>query len=454
MMLLALRNPPTRGVLGLVRTLPFAAAAIVLLGAGVAKAVELHGAGSTFIAPLMDGWINYFDQSQPDIVIRYDAIGSGQGVARFQSGAIDFGATDNYVPAAEAPGRERGTVELPSAAGMIVLAYNLPGLKGRLNLPRDVYVDIFRGKIRTWDDPKIVAANAGLKLPPISIATVVRQDSSGTTYAFTDHLAAISTEWAAKPGVGKTIEWPHVAMLARGNEGVASKIRISQGAIGYIEYSFALRLGLAMAALENKAGKFVAPTPLSGAAALEPSSTADLDTLDKSTLDPTGAKAYPIVTYSWFLFHRSYPKEQGAGAAAFLDFALDEGQSYAPFFGYLPLPAPVAERAKAVVGQVWAANGVQAAAPSPGAPVTDASPAKASAETAPRGSVAPPRSPAPASAYTVGGGETLQAIAMKLYRDPARWRDIVAANPGVDLRHLHAGQVIKLPVAIGADRAP
>ena len=261
-----------------------------MLGAGVAQAVELHGAGSTFIAPLMDGWINYFDQSQPDIVIRYDAIGSGQGVARFASGAIDFGATDNYVPAADAPAGERGTVELPSAAGMIVLAYNLPGLKGRLNLPRDVYVDIFRGKIRTWDDPRIVAANPGLKLPPISIATVVRQDASGTTYAFTDHLAAISAEWAEKPGVGKTIDWPHVAMLARGNEGVASKIRISQGAIGYIEYSFALRLGLAMAALQNKAGKFVAPTPLAGAAALEPSASVDLDKLDRSTLDPAGPK--------------------------------------------------------------------------------------------------------------------------------------------------------------------
>ena len=224
MIMLALRNPPMRGVRGLVRRLSIAVAAF-MLGGGLAQAIELHGAGSTFIAPLMDGWINYFDQSQPDIVIRYDAIGSGQGVARFTSGAIDFGATDNYVPPAEAPGGERGTVELPSAAGMIVLAYNLPGLKGRLNLPRDVYVDIFRGKIRTWDDPRIVAANPGLKLPPISIATVVRQDSSGTTYAFTEHLASIDAEWAAKPGVGKTIEWPHLAMLARGNEGVASKIR-------------------------------------------------------------------------------------------------------------------------------------------------------------------------------------------------------------------------------------
>ena len=448
MMILASRNPPMRGVRDLVRTLSIAVAA-VMLGAGVAQAVELHGAGSTFIAPLMDGWINYFDQSQPDIVIRYDAIGSGQGVARFTSGAIDFGATDNYVPAADAPAGERGTVELPSAAGMIVLAYNLPGLKGRLNLPRDVYVDIFRGKIRTWDDPRIVAANPGLKLPPVSIATVVRQDSSGTTYAFTEHLASIDAEWAAKPGVGKTIEWPHLAMLAKGNEGVASKIRISQGAIGYIEYSFALRLGLAMAALQNKVGKFVAPTPLAGEAALEPSATVDLDKLDRLTLDPAGPKAYPIVTYSWLLFHRAYPKEQAAAATEFLDFALEEGQSYAPFFGYLPLPAPVVERAKAVVAQIRTASGLAAAAPRVEVPAADTAPVKASVETGSRNPVAPARAPAPASVYTVGGGENLQAIAVKVYRDPARWRDIVAANPGVDLRHLHAGQVIKLPVAAG-----
>ncbi len=452
-MMLTLRKFSARRVAALASALCFLAAAFALKPSS-AEAVELHGAGSTFIAPLMDGWISYFENSQPDINIRYDAIGSGKGRASFEAGKVDFAASDNFLPVADVSKVERGVIQLPSAAGMIVLAYNLPGVKGRLKLPRDVYVDMFLGKIRAWDDPRIRAANPNLHLPPISIAIIGRREASGTTYAFTDHLAAVSKEWAAKPGVGLTVEWPHVAMLASGNEGVASRIRIAQGAIGYVEYGFALRLGLPMASLENKDGQFVAPSPLSGAAALVPISNVDLDWLDRATADPTGAKAYPIVTYSWLLFHKTYPKEQAAGVASFLDFALDEGQSYAPFFGYLPLPAPVVERAKAAVAQFRSANEL-AAAPAHEVTVTDGLAAKTSTETGPPLHDAPPASQAPTSTYTVGGNESLQSIALKLYRDAARWRDIAAANRGVDLRRLHAGQVIKLPTSVvGSDRAP
>src|SRR5208283_1046087 len=233
-----------------------------------------------------------------------------------------------------------------------------------------------------------------------------------------------------------------------------SRIRIAQGAIGYVEYGFALRLGLPMAALENKEGQFVAPSPQSGAAALAPTANVELDRLDQASLDPAGAKAYPIVTYTWLLFYRSYPKEQAAAAASFLDFALDEGQSYAPYFGYLPLPAPVVERAKAAVAKFRSSNQL-AAAPAPAVPMTDGSPAKSSAEAGATLRDSPPPSPALAHTYTVGGNESLQSIALKLYRDSARWRDIAAANPGVDLRRLHAGQVIKLPTSVpGSDRAP
>ncbi len=325
--------------------------AATLIEPALAAGVELHGAGSTFVAPLMHGWINYFGNFQSDGTIRYDAVGSGEGISRFLSGSVDFAASDNPLPPAEVKKIDGGIVQVPSTAGMIVLAFNLPGVKGRLKLPQDVYVDIFLGKIRNWNDPRIRAANKDLNFPAVNIAVVGRQDSSGTTYAFTEHLAAVSKSWLAGPGVGKLIEWPHIAMLARGNEGVASKIKISQGAIGYVEYGFALRLGLPMAVLENKAGQFVAPTPLSGAAALTPTMDVGLDALDASTTNPPGLNAYPIVTYSWFLLYPSYPAEKARVLISFLDFALGEGQSYSPYFGYLPLPAPVVDQAKAAVAR-------------------------------------------------------------------------------------------------------
>jgi len=452
-MMLTLRKFPALRIAALASALWLVATAFAFKG-GLAQAVELHGAGSTFVAPLMDGWINYFESSQPDISIRYDAVGSGEGVTRFEAGSVNFAASDNYLTADDVAKVEGGVFQLPSAAGMIVLAYNLPGVKGRLNLPQDVYVDIFLGKIRAWDDPRIQAANPTLHLPPISIAIIGRRDASGTTYALTEHLAAISKEWAAKPGVGRVVEWPHIAMLARGNEGVASRIRIAQGAIGYVEYGFALRLGLSMAALGNKDGQFVAPGPLSGAAALAPASNVALDKLAEATINPPGPKAYPIVTYTWLIFHQTYPKDHAAGVASFLDFVLDEGQSYSPYFGYLPLPAPVVERAKASLAQFRSANEL-AAIPGPEVPATEGAHPKASVDTSASNRDASITSPASARTYTVAGNESLQGIALKLYRDAARWRDIAAANPGVDLRRLRAGQVIKLPASLpGSDRAP
>lgn len=207
---------------------PFAVLAFSLLlaapgGMGTASAadIELRGAGSTFVAPIMEAWASGLNKKRPNVVLRYDAVGSGEGVARFRAGAVDFGASDSCLSVAEAARFARHPVQAPTTAGMIVLACNLPGVRGQLKLPRDVYADIFLGKIQNWDDPRLRAANSDLKLPSKSIAVVSRQDSSGTTYAFTDHLASVSKAWATGPGVGKTVDWPGATMHARGNEGVA-----------------------------------------------------------------------------------------------------------------------------------------------------------------------------------------------------------------------------------------
>jgi len=336
-------------------TAPIAAAlsivAVTLIEPAIAASVELQGAGSTFVAPLVNGWIKQFESAQHDISIRYEGVGSGEGISRFLSRSVDFAGSDNRLSPANEKKIDGGVVQAPSTAGMIVLAYNLPGVNGKLQLPQSVYADIFLGKIRTWDDPRIREANQGLDLPALTIAIVTRQDSSGTTYAFTQHLAAVSKAWSEGPGVGKVIQWPNVAMLARGNEGMASKIKIAEGSIGYVEYGFALRLGLQMAVLENKAGQFITPTPESGAAALTPSVDAGLETLEASTINPAGPDAYPIVTYSWFLLYPSYPAEKARALVSFLTFAYEEGQNSARYLGYIPLPEPVVEQARAALAR-------------------------------------------------------------------------------------------------------
>lgn len=331
-------------------------ACALMLAAGVALPasavdVTLRGAGSTFVAPLVNGWISQFEATHPGIDIAYEAVGSGEGVSRFIARKVDFAGSDNRLSETDAKKIEGGAVEVPSTAGLIVLAYNLPGLNGRLKLPQDVYADIFLGKIQRWNDARIAAANPGVSLPALNIAIVGRQDSSGTTFAFTQHLSAVSKAWADGPGVGKIVVWPSNAMLARGSEGLAAKINITEASIGYVEYGFALRLGLPTAALQNKDGQFVAPTAAAGAAALAPTLDADLNALEKLAVNPAGAEAYPIVTYSWLLLHPSYPPEQAQALASFINFAYDQGQDAATHLGYIPLPQPVVDQARAALAR-------------------------------------------------------------------------------------------------------
>lgn len=307
-------------------------------GAKTGDAVVLHGAGSTFAAPLYKKWIDEYGVTHRNMTISYDAVGSGEGVKRFLAGTVDFAGSDEILSESEAA-KVPGAILLPVTAGMIALAYNIPGVNSEVKLPRDVYVDMFAGKIRKWDDPRIQAANPGIVFPHRDIALIARQDSSGTTAAFTAHLAAVSPAWqAAGMGVGKIIDWPAGILLAPGNEGVAARVKLSEGSIGYVEYWFAQRLGLRMAALQNKAGAYITPTQNSGELALS-GRVAQVKELAASVADPAAAGAYPITTYSWmFLYGRYADKAKGAAVREFAQWGLSQpGQNYGAQLGYLPL---------------------------------------------------------------------------------------------------------------------
>jgi phosphate transport system substrate-binding protein len=255
--------------------------------------IQLRGAGSTFAAPLQKKWIEAYQKRHPDVVVSYEANGSGEGTKQFLAGAVDFGASDAALSDEEMANVTLGVQLVPVMAGSIVLAYNLDNLGGPLKLSRAVYTDIFLGKITAWDDPRIRAINPGLKLPRQDTTLVVRQDGSGTTYAFTNHLSAISEEWRESgPGVGRLIAWPRPAMTVPGNEGVAGRIKLSKGSIGYVEYGIAQRGELAMAWLENKAGVFIQPHGGSGLATLL--NVQMPDNLRVFAPDPEGEESYPM----------------------------------------------------------------------------------------------------------------------------------------------------------------
>jgi phosphate transport system substrate-binding protein len=311
-------------------------------------AILLKGAGATFPAPLYDKWIQQYQQEHEGVVIDYKAVGSGKGTEYFLEEMVDFGASDAALTDEQIGGVPRGVLLVPSTAGSVAIAYNVGGLSDDIRLSREIYADIFLGKIDSWNDERIAAANPNLQLPDLALMVVARQDSSGTTFAFTNHLAAISQEWAKGPGVGKEIGWPGGAMLAPGNEGVAARIQRTPGAIGYVEYGIASRAGLKMALLENKEGNYVQPSATSGFATL--TSTELPDNFRAFFPDPEGLGSYPIVTYSWLLLYRRY---DDAGRSdelrRFVTWCLTEGQQYNEELGYIRLAPEAVERLVAAV---------------------------------------------------------------------------------------------------------
>jgi phosphate transport system substrate-binding protein len=313
--------------------------------------VLLRGAGATFPSVLYLRWFSTYQKQHPETVIAYEPVGSGEGIRRFVGTGvdgdeqIDFGASDSAMRDEEIAQTPSGVLLLPLIGGSVALAYNLPGVQGGLKLSRKAYAGIFLGQIKNWNDPLIQNTNPGVTLPDLTITTVVRSDNSGTTFAFTKHLDAISDQWRNQFGPASVVNWPGNAMRAKGNEGVAALIGRSVGSIGYLGYEFAHKAGLNVALLENKDGNFVPPLPANSNAAL---STAELpENLRAYVPDPAGADSYPVVTFTWILLHRNYV--DGTKAKALHDlFAWSlsqESQRMALDLGYAPLPDNVAQKA-------------------------------------------------------------------------------------------------------------
>jgi phosphate transport system substrate-binding protein len=259
---------------------------------------------------------------------------------------VDFGASDAAMKPEDMAKVEGGVQLLPMTAGSIVLAYNLQGVDS-LKLPRKVYPAIFLGTIKRWNDPAIAAANPGVKLPDLPINVVVRADSSGTSFVFSQHLSAVSESFGKDIGANTMPNWP-IGTKSKGNEGVTASLLTTPGSIGYVEYGYAHSQKLSMAVLENKSGKFVEATTASGQAAL--ASAPMPDDMIAWAKDPDVADAYPVVTYTWVICYKKYPDKAKLQALQdLLKFALTDGQKDAESLGYIPLPESVVAKASSAI---------------------------------------------------------------------------------------------------------
>ncbi|RUT05660.1 phosphate-binding protein [Dulcicalothrix desertica PCC 7102] len=313
--------------------------------------VNIIGAGASFPAPLYLTWFNAYNQQNQNVKISYQSIGSGAGINQYIAGTIDFGATDAPLTDEERQQFQAKyntePIQVPLTGGAIVFAYNLGGDVKNLRLSREAYCGIFQGDITTWNDPRITQQNPNVNLPNTPISFVHRSDGSGTTFLFTNHIAAACPNW--KAGVGKSISFP-VGIGAKGNEGVTAQIQQTQGAIGYVEYVYARQNNLNMATLQNRAGQFVEPSPESAARVLEGQTIPQNFALEIP--DPAGQDAYPIVGLTWLLLYNQYDNPAKATALKnFINWALTEGEEYAVKLGYIPVSEEIAQRVQTTINE-------------------------------------------------------------------------------------------------------
>jgi phosphate transport system substrate-binding protein len=321
-----------------------AAALLAAATAASADALLINGAGATFPNPLYSKWFSEYNKKFPDIRFNYQSIGSGGGIQQFTAGTVDFGASDapmNEGELAKAP----DAVHIPTVLGAVVLTYNAPftGLK----LTPGLIADIFLGKVKTWNDPAVAKVNPGLQLPATAITVVRRSDGSGTTYVFTEYLAAISAEWKEKVGAGKSVSWP-VGLGGKGNEGVTGLVKQTPGAIGYVELAYANQNKMPAAAVQNREGNFVTPSIEATSAAA--AGVTLPDDYRVSLVNAAGKDAWPIASFTYLLVHRD-AKDQAKGDALvkFLWWAIHDGQALAAPLDYAPLPKAAVAKLEATI---------------------------------------------------------------------------------------------------------
>jgi len=316
--------------------------------------VSLQGAGATFPNPLYQKWLSEYGKVHPNVKIDYQSIGSGGGIKQLKEQTVDFGASDAPMKDEDLKAAPGEVLHIPTVLGAVIITYNLEGVKAPLKFSPEVIADIFLGKIKKWNDPKIAADNAGVTLPSTDITVVTRAESSGTSAVFTDFLSKVSPEWKEKVGAGTSPKWP-VGVSGKGNEGVTGQVKNTPNTIGYVELAYAVQNKLPVAQVKNSAGNFIDPSIDAVTAAASASAGSTPDDLRVSITNATGPQAYPISSYTYILVYKNQ-KDAAKGKALvdFLWWGIHDGERFAKELQYAPLPADIVKRAEAKINSVTA----------------------------------------------------------------------------------------------------
>jgi len=325
---------------------------VLLMCGAAAQTIQINGAGATFPYPIYSKWFSEYNKAHQNIEINYQSVGSGAGIQQVIKQTVFFGATDGPMTEEQLQAAPGKVYHFPTVLGAVVPIYNIPNVKAELKFSGPLLADIFLGKVTKWNDPAIAKLNDGVSLPAADITVAHRADGSGTTYIWVDYLSKVSPEWKSKVGVSTSVKWP-TGVGGRGNEGVASVVAQTPGAIGYVELIYALQTKTSYGMVQNMGGEFMkasVPSVTAAAAAAATQMPADFRV---SITNAPGKGVYPISSFTWLLlYENAKDKTQARTMVDFMKWALTDGQKFAPDLGYAPLPEAVVKLELAALAKV------------------------------------------------------------------------------------------------------
>jgi phosphate transport system substrate-binding protein len=320
--------------------------------------VPLIETGSSLLYPAFNLWVPAYSATHPGADITTTSTGSGAGISQAIQGLVQIGASDAYL--SDAMTKAHPTMlSIPLAISSQAVNYNLPGIS-HLNLSGPILAGIYEGKITSWNDPAIAAANPGVALPAHAIVPIHRLDGSGDTFIFTQYLTDADAGWGSTIKFGTTVGWPAIAsgIGAKGNSGMLSALQNNPYGVAYIGISYADQVaaaGMGVAALQDKNGEYVLPTPTT----IQNTANAVIDTTPAderiSMVDAAGSNAYPIVNYEYAIIDSNQPAPAvGSAIADFMTWIINQGQSsaYLKAVHFLPLPAKIKALSLAQIGNI------------------------------------------------------------------------------------------------------
>ncbi|TGG88139.1 phosphate ABC transporter substrate-binding protein PstS [Streptomyces albus] len=316
---------------------------------------KLLASGSSAQKNAMDVWTQTYQSACSGTQLNYKPTGSGAGIQEFLQGKTAFAGSDSALKPDEVAKSKKvcksgQAIDLPMVGGPVAVAYKLDGVDD-LVLDADTLAKIFDSKITKWNDPAIKKLNPDADLPGTKIQAFHRSDESGTTDNFTKYLNTAAPSfwkhepakaWAGKGGQG-----------ADGSSGIATNVKQNDGAIGYVELSYATGNDLSTVKLDTGAKEPVEATTDNASKAIADAKVVGQgkDLSLELNYKTKAEDAYPIVLVTYeIVCDKGNKKESLDATKSFLKYtASEDGQKSLAEKGYAPIPDEIITKVRSTV---------------------------------------------------------------------------------------------------------